>query len=268
MGLRRAVFPLVLLLSAPFTGCRGPFAPPEYTRLGATEAGRIVREALRSQGYRGWRRAAGLAFTLRSRTGDAGRRVTTQEEVRLDTRTPRVVVRGNEGGAETVRLLDGSGYRAWKGNRPVRDPEVLVEGRLRTARDAFLTLLPFALGRRPAELERRPEAELGDGRYNVVSVRFEAKGAFPPDTAYTLCFRATTHRLEKVFFRAGSGARKGALIRCDLDNYADVEGTLIPIHRRFWKVDAMDAPRKGVPFLEEWLEEVRFENAPEDAFRP
>ena len=184
-------FMLFLLLTV-VEGCRATWPPPELAGLDTDEAGGVVRLALHSQGYLGWRGEKGLVFDLRSRTGGRGKRLITKEEVRMDLPNPRIEVRTSaEAGDGEVRVCDGEHYWALRAGRPVRDPETLVEGRLRTCRDCFITLLPFALARWPAELALLPEAKLGTGRYRVVSVRFRRKGMFPPDSEYTLYFRTT-----------------------------------------------------------------------------
>ena len=80
----------------------------------------------------------------------------------------------------------------------------------------------------------------------------------PQDESYRFYFTQSTQRLEKVFFFSQGFDPQGRYIWCDLDNFQRTDGILIPLHRRFTYAVDERGERLTRPFLEQWVNEVRF----------
>ncbi len=247
-------------------GCRSTFNPPEYDRLRASEAGEVVLDSLEAQGYERWSGEEGLVFNLRTRKGPPSDLVITRDAYSLDLNGKRIHAQWNEGAKLIRGIYAGGEYEeVWDG-RGQLDLAVLLSGRWKLTRDYFFTALPFLLGRSPSEMKILKDVAEGKVRYHVVEVRFERDGYLPPDPWYRLYYRGTTRRLEKVFFQAGGGDLREKYIWCEFDNFGDVDGALIPLHRKFTLAEDEHGARTGGPCLEQWLFEVQFESLDEDLF--
>jgi hypothetical protein len=266
--MRRLLRPAYLVagLLCAASGCRtADDHPPEYDRLNATEGGQVVVMALKNQGYPRWARSGALLYKIRTRTGPASDSTVTVENHTCDLSKHRIRATGSEGALQIRRIYAGGEYREFGDRDEVQDPAVLVRGRRRLIQDYFFSTLPFYAGRLPSEMERLEDETLGRISYHVVDVRFKRKAHLPPDPWYRLYFRSTTKRLEKVFFQAQGGDLRGQYIWCEYDNYADIEGALLPLHRRYYKAADEKGTPTGVPFLEQWLFEVSLESQADES---
>ena len=259
------VFLLAGLLGM-FPGCRtADFNAPEYDRMNASDGGAVIVTTLKRQGYPKWARSGALTCKVRTRSGPAQASITTEEILKCDLVNHRLLARGNEGDQQIRRVYAGAAYREVRDQVVEQDPAILVEGRRRLVLDYFFTALPFFAARVPCETVLLEEETIGRIPYHVVEIRFDPDGYLPPDPWYRLYIRSTTQRLEKVFFQAGGGARKGQYIWCEFDNYAGIDKAFMPLHRRFYFAQDEAGAKNGAPFMEQWIFDVTLESQADDA---
>lgn len=245
-----------LLLAA---GCSSnDYSGSEYDRFRDSQAGKVILTSLVKQGYQDWAGEKGVFFKLRSQKNEGKSRLLTIEEMSCDFRKVGFSSRGNEGAAIVKRTFIDGEYQEMHDDQAQRDPRRLVNGRRRLLYNYFFLALPFLVADETLTMDSR-DREVVDGiNYNVVEVRFKPSGHFPPEETYLLYYSHSTERLEKVFFTAGGGDRKGSGIWCEMDNFAFIDDILVPVHRKFFVVPEGGGEKEAQPFLEQWIYEVSF----------
>jgi hypothetical protein len=239
-------------------GCASnDYSGSEYDRFRSSQAGRVILASLVKQGYQDWAGEKGVEFKLRSQLNEGKSRLLTIEDVACDIRNSGFSCRGNEGADIVKRTYIDGEYTEMVGDQSRRDPEKLVNGRRRLLNDYLFLALPFLVADKARSMDNR-DREIIDGiNYNVVEVRFQPSGHFPPEETYLLYYSHSTERLEKIFFTASGGERKGSGIWCELDNFAMVDDILLPVHRKFFVVPE-GGEKEAEPFLEQWIYETSF----------
>jgi hypothetical protein len=250
-------FILVLLLLA--SACRSQgFAPAEDAMPDATPAEKVIQGGLKRHGYSEWRSEETLVFKLRTREiGPEGQR-TTESVYSCDIQGHRIHAQGSKGGADLHRRFQAGQYYETLNGQEERSPKALLKGRQRIIDDYFFTVLPFFVAAQPPrEMEALSREKIAGVNYDVIEVQWEEQGPFPPKGTYRLYYTHSTQRLEKVFFQTHAVEREGEYIWFECDNFALMDGVLLPLHRTFTQAAGDQGMRSGRPFLEQWIYDVR-----------
>ena len=125
-----------------------------------------------------------------------------------------------------VKTYKDGEYRELHDGEPLKDPRRLANGRRRLLLDYFSLAVPFLAADRSISFESKDNETIDGVVYNVIEVRLQQTGHFPPDEVYRLYYSYSTDRLEKIFFTAGGGEYKGLGIWCEVDNFAVIDDVL------------------------------------------
>ncbi|MHC4943262.1 MAG: hypothetical protein ACYTG7_09620 [Planctomycetota bacterium] len=244
------------------------YSDPRFDRFKDTPASLIVFQSLKRQGYHEWLGEQGLTMNLRTREDEGGALVTQVDTVAFDLENLRLHARGNQGGVFIDRAYkDGRYWEKWD-SELLQDETVLLENRRQLLYDYFFTALPFYLGDNRIPMEEAEPTTIANVRYDVIEIRFGDGAAFPPDPWYRLYFTHSTQRLAKVFFKATEGAQKDKYVWCELDNFGNIGGAFIPLHRIYTLASDENGAKLPGKLREQWLYKLEFGTVGEDLFTP
>jgi hypothetical protein len=265
---------LVLLMP----GCRSTADyPPAYSALESSPAGQVVLAGLKRHGYPEWSGEGALLFKLRTRERAGPSQSISEEVYSCDTKHHRIHSKGHRGAASVQKTFCEGRYLETEKGREEREPKSLLKGRRRLLDDYFFTILPFfvadqpparmeSLGQEKIKLatygvvEPLDKDEIKPVKYDVIEVVWEEVGPLPAEKRYRLYYTHSTHRLEKVFYQSQAVDREGMYVWMDCDNFALIDGMLLPLHRTFTLARDEKGQKTGLPFREQWIHEARFES--------
>ncbi|MFH1998373.1 MAG: hypothetical protein ABIK28_01770 [Planctomycetota bacterium] len=231
---------------------------PEFVRFKKDSAGEIVLRSLIYQGYIDWQGETGMACSLRSVETRNDTSITKIDQLSFDMENNQIHGRTHRGAAIVNHAYTGGRYWERVDQEPIKAIKQLGAGCRALVDDYLFTMLPFLVGRYAIAFELEKPEVIDRVRYNVVVARFPTDGLVPPDAWYKLFYTHTTNRLEKVFFMADSGQYTGRYIWCEFDNYADLDGVLIPLHRVFTLAKDKSGVKESRPFLQQWVYDLEF----------